>query len=1385
MNLQHTLNELFGGAQCVRRASLLIAVATLVLAGTASAQLNPIGLKMGVNGLGGLQNTSTNITLAPTDLAGAPTFEQVNWNLLGRYGDNATNSFGTNGFPIVDSAGADTRVSIMWDATGNWSQLNGGTPLPQGTPDANLMNGYCDSGGGANVALTNNTSIYGQSNNNKPLVFVEGLKAWMTAEGANYYDVVIYVDGDATAGRTGEYWIAGAAMGDTSGPLTNIIFGATDLTTHEFVVDRANYLTTLTYTEVPLENLTGFGAVFGNTPGNYVVLPSLNADSFVLRTEEWQPPGGTRRSPINAIQIVPRTAAVAPALAPLQPSSVYAGGTARFVAKAGGVVPIGYQWQKGGAPLTDGGNISGSATATLTITGVGAGDVANYTVVVTNANGTASASAALSLASYVSGSYPEKIATNNPVAYWRLNDTGDPSTNHTVALDYVGGLNGTYGLAALNGYNSIAGPLPPGFPGFEAGNFALQSANGVIRSWVMAPPLNLNTNTATICAWIYPTAFTEPANTGIIMSRNTGSSDINGLIYAAPGGNLLGYVWNNNASTYNFNSGLVVPSNTWSFVAVAITPTNATVYLYNTNAQLQAVNNVTNAVMPFAGPTAIGDDTSSINTPQGRAFTGLIDEVAVFNRAVPQEELFNMYKKGLGLSYLPAIVSQQPVPLTIYSGRTAVFKVVASGDPLIRYRWQKGTTDLQDGGNISGAATPTLTISNVSALDQDSYRCVVANQQQATSSSAALTVIAAPATPAPYEAAMAALNPLHYWRFNEPSGSLFAYDYYGGNIATNDNALPGAVGPQPPDFPGFETTNTANSFDGLTSATESQLVGLNNNLTKFTIAGWFNAPGPIGLRIGLFGQNDVTEYGFHGQDPNAPTGQGQLGIWTPGGGAVYLSQTNIVPLQWYFTAAVGDGNSLSLYLFSTNGGGGAQVLQSTVVSPTTNYGVSPYSFNIGGNGVMDPTGNFFTGTIDEVGLWRRALSVGELSSLFAAGIGVSALPPQITSEPVGATLYAGRTATLSVGVVGSAPLYYQWLKNDAAITDTNATGTGAATLIITNINAANVGTYKLLITNSVGSVTSSNAVLGVITPPTGGFEAKLLSFNPLAYYRLNETADPASGTAVDNDYWGGNSGLYAVGASNGFNGVAGPRPPGFTFESTNYALKVTTNVLSSWATAPFGSLSTNTVTMCMWVMPTGTFDDYAGLLMNRNAGVAGGFGYTGGQVGYTWNNNNAATYNFRSGFIPPLNVWSFVAVVVSPTNAIVYMFNTNAQLSATNVLNHTSDVFGNNWRIGRDDNANANDATRNFCGVIDEVAVFTHCLTGEQLRQLYVAGAGAVPNTLSYQRSGANVILTWPYGILYQASAVTGPWAAVPGNPSLTYTVPASTTMMFYRVKVN
>lgn len=1292
----------------------------------------------------------TAISLQPTDSAGAGAFAQVNWNNLGARGTNIN---------VMDSTGAASSVVFNWDSANVWSQAGGGTPTTQGSPDGNLMNGYLDSNNTANTAV--NPNLWANGNGNKPLVHVSGLSAWLATQGATYYDVVIYSDGDATSGRTGEFWTS-----DVNTDPAAMVVG-NDQIRHVFICDRANYVSTVTYAEVPLLIQSGFTAQLGNFPGNYAVLDSLTADSFLLQTAEFN-----TRAVINAIQIIPRTTPLPPTVSAQVPSQVIAGSNVVLRATVAGRAPQTYRWQKNGVDLADGGNVTGSTTTTLTLANVGSGDAATYSLVVTNPIGTYTNSiTTLTIASPVAGSYVEKVITNGPYAYWRFNETADPTTGYVSAGDHAGRFSGTYGSVLQNGYTGVAGPQPPEFPGMDSGNFALLSTYNVRQSWVLAPPLNLNTNTVTFCTWIYPYSG-QAGFTALLQARN--GNDTGAFGYG--NNNNLGYTWNSNsAATYNYVSGLVPPSNQWSFVALAISPTNAIFYLYNTNGQTSATNTLAHTNQAMTGPTLIGTDNGTLN----RTFNGVIDEFAVFNRTLPPAEIFNLYKKGLGLDAIPPVIPTQPKSLALLEGRNAKFTITASGDEPFTYQWRRNGNNLANGGNVSGANTPALSLNNVSlAGNAGDYDIVVGNLAGSiTSSVAALIVVASNSAPTAYEAELREKNPIAYWRLGETNLSPNSFDYWGGNIATNEFVTLEVPGPVSPDFVGLESTNTGGQYDGLSTSTATT-ESLMNNRAQFSIIGWFNTAGPIGERVGLFGQNDVCEFGFHGLGPD---GLAQIGFWTPRG-AAYLNQSNIMAGVWYMVAAVGSGTNVSLTLVSTNGGGGFQVLQANSAhTATTNYGSSSYSFKIGGGGILDATGNFFTGLIDEVAVYDRALSVGELSDLFGAALTGGELPPGISSVTGSMTLYAGRTATFHVSAVGSS-LLFNWRSNGIPLTDGgNLWGSLTDTLTITNVSTANAASYDVVVSNSGGSVTSTPpATLTVVTPAPGGYEATVLAANPHAYYRLNSTNDPSTGTEVNLDLWGGHNGFYGAAAQNGFNGILGPQPPFFTFETNNPALATLPATLNSYATAPIGSLSTNNVTFTMWIQPAGAVDDYSGLLVNRNAGVAGGFGFgIGGQLGYTWNNNNANTYGFASGLIPPTGQWSFVALVVEPTQATLYQYSPDGLLSATNVVAHSADVFGNNWQIGHDNQDSS--ATRTFNGLIDEVAVFNYSLTPAQLLSLYAAGA-PVPVSLTITQSGANVTVTWPQGTLLEADEATGPWST--NTAASPYVTTPAAAKKFYRVIV-
>jgi len=94
----------------------------------------------------------------------------------------------------------------------------------------------------------------------------------------------------------------------------------------------------------------------------------------------------------------------------------------------------------------------------------------------------------------------------------------------------------------------------------------------------------------------------------------------------------------------------------------------------------------------------------------------------------------------------PPTITSHPSAQTVCSGGSASFSVTATGTPTPTYRWRQGTTELSDGGAVSGATTQTLTINPVApGHAAANYNCVATNTAGSdTSNNAALTVNVGP-----------------------------------------------------------------------------------------------------------------------------------------------------------------------------------------------------------------------------------------------------------------------------------------------------------------------------------------------------------------------------------------------------------------------------------------------------------------------------------------------------------------------------------------------------------------------------------------------------------------------------------------------------------------
>ena len=96
------------------------------------------------------------------------------------------------------------------------------------------------------------------------------------------------------------------------------------------------------------------------------------------------------------------------------------------------------------------------------------------------------------------------------------------------------------------------------------------------------------------------------------------------------------------------------------------------------------------------------------------------------------------------------------------------------------------------------------------------------------------------------------------------------------------------------------------------------------------------------------------------------------------------------------------------------------------------------------------------------------------SSVAVLTLNNSPVAPAFVSQPAPTIALAGSTVGFSAAASGSAPIFYQWLKNGSSIS--GATNT---TLTLTNVQNSDAASYSLRASNTVGVAVSSNATLTI------------------------------------------------------------------------------------------------------------------------------------------------------------------------------------------------------------------------------------------------------------------------------------------------------------------
>ena len=201
-------------------------------------------------------------------------------------------------------------------------------------------------------------------------------------------------------------------------------------------------------------------------------------------------------------------------------------------------------------------------------------------------------------------------------------------------------------------------------------------------------------------------------------------------------------------------------------------------------------------------------------------------------------------------------------------------------------------------------------------------------------------------------------------------------------------------------------------------------------------------------------------------------------------------------------------------------------------------------------GETNPTLAFASAQVPDAGLY--SVVVANLAGV-ARSVGAELRfigGPVIVAQPRGQVAPVGGSVTFDVGVLGDAPLTYQWRFNGAALA-----GKTNQSLTLTQLSLAAAGNYSVVVTNSLGLAISTNAALTVYVPlaiisqpvsqviaigGTARFNVGVVGAPPFSYQWLSNGVPITNAIAADlqlDNAQAAQAGAYSVVVTDSYNTV--------------------------------------------------------------------------------------------------------------------------------------------------------------------------------------------------------------------------------------------------------
>jgi hypothetical protein len=258
-----------------------------------------------------------------------------------------------------------------------------------------------------------------------------------------------------------------------------------------------------------------------------------------------------------------------------------------------------------------------------------------------------------------SGQWVQPSPPNAPPELWFKFDvgSGQVATNSgSLGASYNGQLGNTSGADACDPNWITNDPCSERLRCLEFGG--VETGGG---DHVTSPALNLNTNSVSIAAWVKRDGV-QVEWAGMVFCRgpntlnNEWPSTVTGIGFGGDSktADRHDLRYHHDDWWWDFESGLTVPNDVWTFVALVVAPDQATLYMSEGETVSSASNVTFHGADAWDAPTFVGGDPQVLSDTMElhRIMKGRIDDVRIYDYSLPISEILALAGSST-LVYMP------------------------------------------------------------------------------------------------------------------------------------------------------------------------------------------------------------------------------------------------------------------------------------------------------------------------------------------------------------------------------------------------------------------------------------------------------------------------------------------------------------------------------------------------------------------------------------------------------------------------------------------------------------------------------------------------------------------------------------------------------------